>query len=188
MESASRTMLRRLGSGVRPGAARASSGSSPVSLDRVGFDELVAMARRGSIDSGRSLNIAAGVGPVDARTMELLSAVADAAEAGGFVRVGAVIDGIPDSEGGAAPVRSALIDVPGRLLESFEGESAGRFVGGVEAFVRVPDVEPHALRELLSEEAGRARRSSEGAALLGQRPIENASLIEALRRDDSQGS
>ena len=58
MESASRTMLRRLGSGVRPGAARASSGSSPVSLDRVGFDELVAMARRGSIDSGRSLDIA----------------------------------------------------------------------------------------------------------------------------------
>ncbi|GAB4553694.1 MAG: hypothetical protein Tsb0013_16150 [Phycisphaerales bacterium] len=180
MESAARAMLRRLGAGVRPDATSVRTNAP---IERVGFDELVALARRGSIESGRSLDLARGAGPVDARTMELLSAVADAAQAAGFARVGALIDGVPEDEDAPVPVRAATIDVVARLVESIEDESAGRLIAGVDAFVRVPDVEPHALRELLSEDAGRARRESGVVALLGARPIENASLARALARE-----
>ncbi|MEM1424547.1 MAG: hypothetical protein AAGH64_11165, partial [Planctomycetota bacterium] len=109
-----------------------------------------------------------------------LSAVADAAEAAGFARVGALIDGEPEDDDAPVPVHAALIDVAGRRVESLDRESAGRFVAGADAFVRVPVVEPHALREMLSEEAGRARRGASGGPLLGARPVENASLARVL--------
>ncbi len=186
MESSARTMLRRLGSGVRPGAGTPRATGTP--LEGVGFDELIVLARRGEIHSGQGLDIAKGVGPVDPRTMELLSAVADAAQAAGFARVGALVEGVPEDERDPVPVRSVTLDVAGRLVESIENDSAGRLITGVDAFVRVPDVDGQALREMLSEDAGRARRVVGNTPLLGARPLENASLARVLTDLNSAGT
>jgi hypothetical protein len=179
MESVGRDLLRRLGAGVRPGAPLSGARGRP--LDGSSFDELVSMARAGRISSGRGLDVSSDVrAPLDGATIERLSVVTDAAEAAGFARIGAVIEEAPEEEGEAPIVRVAVIDVRARLVESAEEDAGGRFVSGVEAFVRVPGVDAQELRAMVSEEAGSAHRGAGGAPLLGARPIANASLGRLL--------
>ena len=178
METIANAMLRKLGAGVRPDAPAGGRGERPI--EHVGFEELVAMARRGVIESGQGLTLADGVGPVGADTMERLSSVADAGRSAGFVRVGALVEEESVEDDGELLVRAYILAVVERRVESAIGESAGRLLSGVDAFVRVPPVDGQALREMLSEHAGRARREHPLAPLLGLGPVQNASLSRVL--------
>lgn len=143
------------------------------------------MARAGRIDSGRGLDVSNSLmDTIDAPTMERLSAVADAAEAAGFVRVGALVEEETDD---GRTVRVFSIDARDRLIESVSDDEGGRLISGVDAFVRVPEISGHTLRGMLADEAGRARRDLPGAPLAGIGGVRNASMLRALEPEDPAG-
>jgi hypothetical protein len=123
-------MLRRLGSGVRPGPVANSltpSATGKTPTESQGFEELLKAAQSASF---RSEPVKLGRGSkveLDAGQLRRLGPAVDNAEAGGAGKLLAFIDG-----------RGVVIDVASRTVESV-AKPGGGMVNGVDAVVMVPD-------------------------------------------------
>lgn len=129
-------MLRRLGSGVRPGhpglpgsavnpLTPSATGKTPTEAQ--GFEELLKAAQSASF---RSEPVKLGRGSkveLDAGQLRRLGTAVDSAESGGASKLLAFIDG-----------RGVVIDVASRTVESL-AKPGGGMVNGVDAVVMVPD-------------------------------------------------
>ncbi len=124
-------LLRQLSPAVLPAAVPAASPRP--TIDRQGFDELLAQARAGVLASGRSL--AVGFRPAEALTggqLDRLAAAADMAEAFGAKRALLLLDG-----------KGLLLDVPartltGQLMEGAASVDIALFAGGEEGPLPMP--------------------------------------------------
>ena len=87
-------LLRQLEPAVRPGAAPARLGKPQTTLENQSFNELLSLASKGSIESGRQVNCDCDVNePLDSEQIDRLSAAADRAEATGSQKVLMLMDG-----------------------------------------------------------------------------------------------
>ncbi len=116
-------LLRQLSPAVLPAALPAAAPRP--TIDRLGFDELLAQARAGGLTSGRSLSV--GFRPAEALTggqLDRLAAAADMAEATGAKRALLLLDG-----------KGLLLDVQartltGQLLNGTANVDVALFAGG----------------------------------------------------------
>ncbi|MHC4108684.1 MAG: hypothetical protein ACYSTY_11420 [Planctomycetota bacterium] len=130
MAADSAHLLRRLEPAVRPAFATPPPPPHPQPpLEGQSFDELLALARQGSVPSGRAVQWAADPArPLDEQQLTRLSAAADVAEAAGARRALMLIDG-----------RGVVLDVANRaLVAELADDGAARAVK-VDAAVGVPD-------------------------------------------------
>lgn len=126
--SSSVTLLRALGSGVVP-TERPPSGSDPRSLD---FAAMLDKARAGEVRSGLTVTVDPALElTLDPEQVELLSQVADAAEAQGLDRVLVLSGG-----------DKLVLDVARRRITEQVGGDSGTLLTGFDAVVQLP--EPHA--------------------------------------------
>lgn len=160
-------LLRRLASGVRPGAdAPASSGAAPI--ESTGFSELLRAARAGELRSERPLSLAKGAeGKLSENQLERLAVAADAAEASGSRRLLAVIDG-----------NAVTIDIDSRTVHSVTADYTSKVLSDVDSVVFLPSDPAASLKSLFGGDAERANQSSHpGAPRL---PIRNTSVASFL--------
>lgn len=128
--TASIDMLRRLGSGVRPGAIGtphplSAPGKTPT--EGQSFQELLRAAKSASFRS-EPVRLASGSKiDLDADQLRRLGPAADAAEADGATKLLAFIDG-----------RGVVVDVASRTVEKTAEPGSG-VVNGVDAVVVIPD-------------------------------------------------
>ncbi len=117
-------MLKRLEPVIRPGQGITSQGQPPIEHAR--FEDLLARAERGEIQSGRRIHHAPGVDPLSDEMNIRIAKVADAAEAAGFNRVLVIAD-----------ERPVLLDVPGRKIEKELVATDQERLHSVDAAVRI---------------------------------------------------
>lgn len=128
--TASIDMLRRLGSGVRPGAVGipappSAPGKTPT--EEQSFEQLLQAAKSSSFRS-EPVRLANGSKiELDADQLRRLGPAADAAEANGATKLLAFIDG-----------RGVVVDVASRTVEAVAQPGSG-VVNGVDAVVVIPD-------------------------------------------------
>lgn len=119
-------LLRRLGSGVVPGAPEPNNAPS---VGGASFGDLLEQARAGELSSGRTLKVREGLADrLTNEQLERLSRAADAAEASGAVRMLAVVDGL-----------AVTIDVVTRTVEDVASAKDGAVRTGVDAAVVLPE-------------------------------------------------
>jgi hypothetical protein len=124
-------LLRQLSPAVLPAAVPAAAPHP--TIDRQGFDELLAQARAGSLTSGRSL--AVGFRPAESLTgsqLDRLAVAADMAEASGAKRALLLLDG-----------KGLLLDVAartltGQLLDGAANVDVALFAGAKEGPLPMP--------------------------------------------------
>jgi len=110
-------LLKRLEPVVRPGVALPDFGAKPqAALEAQSFDQLLAMARKGAIHSGRQIELSSDLArPLDSSQLERMAEAADQAQSAGMARALMVIDG-----------RAFVLDVKNRaLLAEVSTEQAG---------------------------------------------------------------
>lgn len=118
-------LLRQLGAGVRPDGV-GSPGASPArALESASFEDLLALAKSGSVEPGAPLSIGREVkNTLSADALAALAIATDAAEAKGAARLAAQIDG-----------RMVTIDVPSREIVEIQPAQTNAVIAGVDAFV-----------------------------------------------------
>jgi hypothetical protein len=120
-------LLRQLEPAVRPAYAGAPSQRPAAPLEHQPFDELLAKAARGLVESGRTVSAGfAAAEPFTTEQVARLSAAADLAEAAGATRALLLMDG-----------RGLVLDVPGRTLAGELSADAASQVTGLDAAVFV---------------------------------------------------
>ena len=121
-------LLRQLEPVVRPSFTPSVPAPARPGLADQSFDELLALASGGSIESGRQVQLAFEPnGALDDQQITRLSAAADLAEASGATRAMMLIDG-----------RGLVLDVEQRTLTAELAAGAGsRFVDGLDAAIYV---------------------------------------------------
>lgn len=101
-------LLRQLEPAVRPGTAPARLGKGQATLENQSFNELLSLASKGSIASGRQVNCNCDVNEqLDNEQIDRLSAAADRAEATGAQKVLMLMDG-----------RGFVMDISKRTVEA----------------------------------------------------------------------
>lgn len=158
-------LLRLLAGGVRPEGA---TGVGPArALDAKSFADLLADVRAGGVASGRPVTVGPRAeGELSEGQLERLAGVADAAEASGATRVGALIDG-----------KIVTLDVLNRTVERVQDRDGAAVTTGIDGFVIVPQ-EAGAAR-LFGGESG-ARAATEGRGHPGLGSIRNRAVAELL--------
>ena len=138
-------LLRQLEPVVRPGFIPSSPAPARPSLADQSFDELLALASRGAIESGRRVQMTfEPTETLDDQQITRLSAAADLAEASGARRAMTLIDG-----------RGFVLDVEQRTLTAELSAGAGsRFVDELDAAIYVPGADEQDA-ELLGPPAAR---------------------------------
>ena len=123
-------LLKRLEPAIRPNTRDLPARQT---IDRAGFDELLARASRGEIGSGREVETSSINEPIEEVFRERLARVADAAEAAGYQRV-LVMTG----------TRPFLLQVSERTLEKELTAAEDERLHSVDAAVRIvsADMEP----------------------------------------------
>ena len=87
-------LLRQLEPAVRPGTAPARLGKPQATLESQSFNELLSLASKGSVHSGRQVDCSCDVNePLESDQIDRLSAAADRAEASGAQKALMLIDG-----------------------------------------------------------------------------------------------
>ena len=122
-------LLRQLEPVVRPSFTPSSAAPARPGLADQSFDELLALASRGEIESGRQVQVTFEPNEtLDDQQISRLSAAADLAEASGARRAMTLIDG-----------RGFVLDVAQRTLTAELSAGAGsRFVHELDAAIYVP--------------------------------------------------
>ena len=107
MTAPSLQLLKRLEPAVRPGISPPSFGvKAHAALETQSFDQLLAMARKGDIHSGRQIQLSfEPATPLQSSQLERLADAADQAESAGLARALMMIDG-----------RAFVLDVKNRTL------------------------------------------------------------------------
>ena len=122
-------LLKRLDPAVRPAYAAAPHAAGRAPIEHQSFEQLLALASRGGIVSGRQVDVACDLQPpLEASQLERLASAADQAEASGSKRALMYIDG-----------RALVLDVASRTIEA---ELSSRSEGAayhVDTAVRVAD-------------------------------------------------
>ena len=138
-------LLRQLEPIVRPIFTPSSAGPVRPGLADQSFDELLTLAARGAIESGRRVQMTfEPKETLDDQQIARLSAAADLAEASGARRAMTLIDG-----------RGFVLDVEQRTLTAELSAGAGsRFVHELDAAIYVPGADEHEA-ELLGPPAAR---------------------------------
>ncbi len=120
-------LLRQLEPAVRPGQARTPTNRGSAAIEHQSFDQLMAQAARGEMESGRTTRLAFEPGEeLDEQQIQRLSAAADRAEAAGARRALMMMDG-----------RGFIMDVDQRTLTAELSFDSAINVG-VDAAVFVP--------------------------------------------------
>jgi hypothetical protein len=119
-------MLKRLEPAVRPAYAGAPGPGPAAPLERRPFDELLAQAAQGRLESGRPVSAADAAAALTGAELARLSAAADVAEAAGATRALLLLDG-----------RGLVLDVATRSLGAELSADAASRVIGVDAAVFV---------------------------------------------------
>ncbi len=147
-------MLRRLGSGVRPGDVGATTAVGKPPAESQGFDALFKAAQGAAF---RSEPVKLGRGSkveLDAGQLRRLGGAVDAAEASGGSKLLAFIDG-----------KGVIVDVASRTVEGLAKPGSG-VVNGVDAVVVVED-EP----ELVASEPGSAGAGSKDGTAAAEKTV-----------------
>jgi hypothetical protein len=112
-------LLKQLEPAVRPSYAGARTGGPAAPLEHQPFDELLARAARGGIESGRPVSAAYETPePLSPQQIERLSSAADLVEATGAQRALLLVDG-----------RGLVLDIPSRTLSAdLSADAASRVV------------------------------------------------------------
>ncbi len=112
-------LLKQLEPAVRPPYAGAPSARPAPPLDRRSFDELLAQASQGLIESGRSVSAEYAAASLTGDELSRLSAAADLAEAAGARKALLLMDG-----------RGFVLDVAARTLSAeLAADAASRMIG-----------------------------------------------------------
>lgn len=155
-------LLRLLGSGVRPDGALPRRAHA---ADHAGFADLLARVRAGEVSSGLGVEVAPGAKVELSRgQLDRLAVALDAAEARGYGRILALIDG-----------RVLAIDVPGRMVLGEHRPGEARFSEEYDAVVSVPGGSAREAKALFA-----VGRSAKAAPPAGPFALRNASLAEAI--------
>ncbi len=157
-------LLKLLEPAVRPGQPSVPQPASRLPLESQSFDQLLALASTGALQSGRQIELAFEPDPpLDAQQLERLAAAADQAEAAGATQALMLIDG-----------RGFMLDVQSRtLMAELSGDPATR-VMRIDAAVFVPSID---------EELAVSRIAMPGSGLLPAGVLEQ--LQSALNKDES---
>jgi hypothetical protein len=116
-------LLNQLEPAVRPGVAPARSGAARGALETQSFEQLLSMASRGQVDSGRQIETVVELEPpLDPAQLERLAAAADQAEAAGSRRALMMIDG-----------RAVVLDVRSRSIVGELNANASQPITGIDA-------------------------------------------------------
>jgi hypothetical protein len=122
-------LLKQLEPAVGPAYARASSARPSTPLEQQPFEELLALAGQGRIESGRTVNTDfAAAEPFTGDELSRLAAAADVAEAAGATRALLLMNG-----------RGLVLDVPTRSLSGELSADASSRVVGLDTAVYVAD-------------------------------------------------
>lgn len=126
-------LLKRLEPAVRPVSPATPAMRAHGPLESQSFDQLLALANKGAVHSGRQIEMGFDAQPpLEPSQLERLAAAADMAEAAGAKRVTMLIDG-----------RGFILDVPSRTLTAELAGGAAASVYSVDAAVFVgSDDEP----------------------------------------------
>src|SRR6267142_1940354 len=101
-------LLKRLNPAVRPGMAGPSNSSAHKPIEQQSFDQLLRLASRGSICSGRQIEVGCELQPpLEAGQLERLASAADQAQAEGSSKALMLVDG-----------RALILDVASRRIEA----------------------------------------------------------------------
>jgi len=120
-------LLKQLEPAVRPRVAPPSGTTSHAALETQSFEQLLSMASRGQVSSGRQIDTALELNPpLDPAQMERLASAADQAEAAGSKRALMMIDG-----------RSVVLDVQSRTIVAELNADTTQPITGIDAAMYV---------------------------------------------------
>lgn len=160
-------LLRRLSSGVRPGAARRRAGALPQELQ--GFDELLAGVHRGATSSDRTVDQSPDLDlELTEDQLERLGVAVDVAEASGAQSLLALVDG-----------HALGVDVADRQITEAGDQLTGRLLRSFDAALLVPEIGARELREHLADPDGPARRAANASSVLSGL-VRNASVANLV--------
>jgi hypothetical protein len=136
MTTESLQLLKRLEPAVRPGVSLPAHGAKPqAALEAQSFDQLLAMAASGKIQSGRQIQLSfEPTKPLEPAQLERLADAADQAEGAGMNRALMVIDG-----------RAFVLDVKSRMLTAEVSTGSAGLVQNIDGAIFVGGSEgaPH---------------------------------------------
>lgn len=127
-------LLRQLEPAVRPGTAPSRPGKGQATLENQSFNELLSLASKGSIHSGRQVNCNCDVNePLESEQIDRLSAAADRAEATGAQKVLMLMDG-----------RGFVMDISQRTIEAeLSVEHQASIFKNIDTAIYVPADDEH---------------------------------------------
>lgn len=132
-------LLKNLQPAVLPAGAPFGGSKPQAALESQSFDQLLSMAARGTVHSGRQVELGLEpTPPLSASQLERLASAADQAEAAGAKHALMLIDG-----------RGFVLDVANRKLTAELSNASGAAVQGVDAALFVPNDHDALLGELL---------------------------------------
>ena len=122
-------LLKRLEPAVRPASAPLGGGGARGPLETQSFDQLLSLASRGALSSGRQIDVAFDAQPpLEAGQLERLAAAADQAEAAGAKNALMLMNG-----------RAFVMDVAHRRLTSeVSGDPSAARLVNIDAALHVP--------------------------------------------------
>lgn len=121
-------LLKLLEPAVRPGATRASTAPARAGFEHQSFDQMLAQVARGTVHSGRQIDVACDPAiPLEPSQLERMAVAADQAEAAGAKRALLLIDG-----------RAFVLDVANRTLTTELSNDPATRLQNVDAAILVP--------------------------------------------------